>query len=644
MCVFRRKEESHHPVLRKISLGIILFGMVILCFLWGGVILKNQEEQANAMEEARKETGNIARAFEEHMIRTIKSADQAALFLKYQYEKDGKVIDIPKYIREGSLLPQTFVLISVADENGELQISSQVPFVASNIKDREHFSVHKERDTGKLFISKPVKGRSSGKWSIQMTRRINKPNGSFGGVVIVSVDPFYFTQLYQQVDLGENASITLIGLDGIVRARRSGENEEVGQDLSDAPIMKSIANAPRGSYSAQSPIDEITRIYSYRVIEEYPLAVSVGRSKVVVLQPVQERVLAYGAVAALVTVAIVAFTLMLLNFIKRQEMVEKALQESNLELEEKVDLRTKELISLNQELLATNEQLQSNNDKLDGAYSELKNMQAQILQQEKMASIGQLAAGVAHEINNPMAFVTSNLELLEEYSKRLSAYLHWLEDSIRKLSEGQERLAYKTLQEEMKKERTDQKIEYVLNELEEIIADSLEGAERVKVIVKALKSFSRKDGEAEVSLQDINTGIENTLTIVQNEIKHKAVLHKSLSPLPLTKCNLGQLNQAFLNLLINAAQAIEKNGEITVTTTADKDNIYISIEDTGKGISPEVIQHIFEPFFTTKEVGKGTGLGLSIVYDIIKKHEGEIQVESKEGVGTSFAITLPIRE
>ncbi len=270
---------------------------------------------------------------------------------------------------------------------------------------------------------------------------------------------------------------------------------------------------------------------------------------------------------------------------------------------------------------------------LEQAYNELKMTQAHILQQEKMASIGQLAAGVAHEINNPIGFVGSNLGTLGKYLDRVTDYLAFETGQIaaRSLDELEGELAGK---------RKALKLDYVLDDARQLIAESLDGTDRVRQIVQNLKSFSRVD-EAEYKFAQINDCLESTLNIVWNELKYKATVNREYGELPPVKCYPQQLNQVFMNLLVNAAHAIEKQGEITVTSWAADGCVHVAVKDSGCGIPPEVQKRIFEPFFTTKEVGKGTGLGLSISYDIVKKHGGEIRVESTPGAGTTFTVQIP---
>ncbi|MGV1099512.1 sensor histidine kinase [Thiovibrio sp. JS02] len=266
---------------------------------------------------------------------------------------------------------------------------------------------------------------------------------------------------------------------------------------------------------------------------------------------------------------------------------------------------------------------------------ELKKSQAQMMHNEKMASIGQLAAGIAHEINNPIGFIASNLGSLKKYIARILEFVEILASR-----EGQGDNALETLAQK----RKELKIDFILEDVKSLIDDSLEGTERVKKIVQDLKSFSRADQDL-VKYDSVNDILESTIGMVWNEIKYKATLHREFAEVPRTKCNPQQLSQVFVNLLMNAAQAIEERGEITVKTWADDASVFASVSDTGCGIAENVLPRLFDPFFTTKEVGKGTGLGLSIAYDIItKKHHGEIDVRSTPGMGSVFTVRIPIIE
>jgi two-component system, NtrC family, sensor kinase len=278
------------------------------------------------------------------------------------------------------------------------------------------------------------------------------------------------------------------------------------------------------------------------------------------------------------------------------------------------------------------------NEKLRNAYAELQSAQSQILQQEKMASIGQLAAGVAHEINNPMGFIISNLGSLQKYIMRVSEFVNMQSKAIGLLSEKHPDT--ESILNNLQNLKQSLKLDFILEDTNNLIAESLQGADRVKCIVQDLKNFSRLD-ETELKGADINAGLESTINIVWNELKYKTTLYKEYGDIPVIQCNPGQLNQVFMNILINSAQAIEKQGEIRVRSWYENGHVSISISDTGCGIPQDKLHRIFEPFFTTKEIGKGTGLGLSIAYDIVKKHHGEIKVESTVGEGTTFIIKIP---
>lgn len=304
--------------------------------------------------------------------------------------------------------------------------------------------------------------------------------------------------------------------------------------------------------------------------------------------------------------------------------------------EERLRESRQELAEHHVQLQVLYAEMEEKNRALEEANAELKATHAQMLQREKMASIGQLAAGVAHEINNPIGFVASNLGTLSKYQGRMAEFLGLQGERLVSLAPPE-------VATELEQRRKALKIDYILSDTEQLIAESLEGTDRVRKIVQDLKSFSRVD-EAETKLADLNECLESTLNIAWNEIKYKASVKKDLGELPVTRCNPQQLNQVFLNLLVNAAHAIEGQGEIGISTRRDAEWIAVRISDTGCGIPEAIRERIFEPFFTTKEVGTGTGLGLSISYEIVKKHNGEITVESEAGKGTTFTVRIPVVE
>ncbi|MDZ7869070.1 MAG: ATP-binding protein [Rheinheimera sp.] len=268
------------------------------------------------------------------------------------------------------------------------------------------------------------------------------------------------------------------------------------------------------------------------------------------------------------------------------------------------------------------------NDKLSMA-------QSQLLQSEKMAAIGQLAAGVAHEINNPIGFISSNLQTLQDYAARLLKLTAFYEKIVSKT--GNE--TFLALQRD-----TQQRLQFdfVRTDLPELLTESIDGIDRVAEIVKNLKAFSHVDN-AQWQPANLVDGLENTLKIAANQLKYHVEIHRDYAAdLPEVYCQPNQINQVLLNLLVNAAQAMDHKGHLHLRAWQQDQSVCIEVRDSGPGIAPEHMSRLFEPFFTTKPVGSGTGLGLSLSYSIIKKHQGDILVQSKPGEGASFIVCLPV--
>lgn len=304
---------------------------------------------------------------------------------------------------------------------------------------------------------------------------------------------------------------------------------------------------------------------------------------------------------------------------------EQALRESRDQLEQRVQARTADLAAAN-EILHTEKAQQA------VLIKRLEEAQNQLLQSERMASIGQLAAGVAHEINNPVGFVNSNLGSLQHYVTELMALLGAYEQAEGAMDEA----ALAPIQ----RIKQDIDIDFLRDDVASLMAESQDGLKRVTRIVQDLKDFSHVD-ESERQWADLEAGLESTLRVVANEIKYKADVVKQFAGLPQIECFPFQLNQVFMNLLVNASHAIEERGTITLRTGHDAQSLWVEVQDTGKGIKPEHLQKIFDPFFTTKPVGQGTGLGLSLSYGIVQKHDGRIDVQSEVGKGTTFRVVLP---
>ncbi|CAH0348053.1 ATP-binding protein [Aquabacterium sp. CECT 9606] len=308
------------------------------------------------------------------------------------------------------------------------------------------------------------------------------------------------------------------------------------------------------------------------------------------------------------------------------ELMSAELTERNVQLQ----FELQERHAIEQALLQEKSEQQDLIKKLEEAHH-------QLLQAEKMASIGQLAAGVAHEINNPIGFVGSNMGTLREYVQSLLELIAAYESHEPDMAAS--------IRQHMASLRAQIDLSYLRQDIPNLVRESIDGIERVRKIVQDLKDFSHVD-EAQWQWADLRCGLDSTLNIVQNEIKYVAEVVKNYGDIPDVECMPSQLNQVFMNLLVNAAHAMhERRGKITVTVgTALPEAVFVEIADEGHGIAPENLKRIFDPFFTTKAIGKGTGLGLSLSYGIVKKHGGQITVESRHGVGTVFRMVLPVRQ
>lgn len=305
------------------------------------------------------------------------------------------------------------------------------------------------------------------------------------------------------------------------------------------------------------------------------------------------------------------------------------------------DNRVKTLLCLiqdNTEKARAEEELKNAYEELKKAHEELQNAQMQLIQSEKLASLGQLVAGVAHEINNPVNFISSGLaplrrniddlvQLIVKYSELSVEKKEQLEDFIKDVTTLKEKIGY----------------EDAINGIYAMLDSIREGVQRTVRIIRDLRSFSRLD-EAELKVINLHEGLESTLNLLSTQHKNRIEVIREYGEIPLVECYVGQINQVFMNLLANAFQAIKDKGQVWIKTWSTEDQVKISIKDTGHGIPEEMISKVFDPFFTTKQVGEGTGLGLSISYGIIQKHQGKIEVQSQVNKGSEFIITLPVKQ
>jgi signal transduction histidine kinase len=293
-------------------------------------------------------------------------------------------------------------------------------------------------------------------------------------------------------------------------------------------------------------------------------------------------------------------------------------------VEQQVVEQLEHVAGINAQLLVVNKQLEF-----------AKN---QLLQSDKMAAIGLLAAGIAHEINNPVGYVNSNLSTLEKYLGITFNIMDKYEVAAALLKDDD------PLKEELRQLRTKYKFDFIHKDIKKLVAESQQGLDRVTKIILDLKDFSHADNNEQWVWADVHRGLDSTLNVVWNELKYKCEVVKEYGTLPDIYCLPSQLNQVFMNILVNAAQAIEVRGKITLRTGQEGDRIWVDIIDTGQGIPAENIPRLCEPFFSTKPVGRGTGLGLAVSYSIVERHHGSIEVHSEVGKGSTFRVWLPVHQ
>jgi diguanylate cyclase (GGDEF)-like protein/PAS domain S-box-containing protein len=309
----------------ELNTAIVLFALLWLGALWGVVLMGQRAERDSVIAAAVNQNMNLAMAYEEHIVRTLKGLDAALLFLRQEYRRLGPELDINRYIDEGVIDGRLFSILSVIDESGNVVLSSR-QIDAVSYADREFFRIHQRQDNQDIFyIDKPVLGRISNTWQVPMSRRIIKPDGSFGGVIVLSVDPAYLARFYQKVDIGQQGVVMLIGTDGIIRARRVGNELNFGDDVSATSLMQEQAKNETGEILGRGGVDGIRRYVSYRTLPGYPLVVAVGAGQQEVLADFKRSRDRGYALAVLVSVVIAAFAGMLMVTVARKQRAGTAL-------------------------------------------------------------------------------------------------------------------------------------------------------------------------------------------------------------------------------------------------------------------------------------------------------------------------------
>jgi PAS domain S-box-containing protein len=662
--------------------------------MWIAVIAQARFERREAVAAAIARNANLAVAFEEFTVRTIEGADTVAKYVKREYARMGARIDIPGLIADRTIDAGAFAAISIVDERGNLVATSyeRIPGGPLNAADRPHFTVHVPRDTGKVFVGQPILSRLTGKSTIPISRRINKPDGSFGGIVSVQVEPIRFTEFYGDATLRPGDVIALVGLDGISRARRVGHQNSSGDNLEGGQLLKQQAEHPIGSLVAPGKLDGVMRIHSFRTLRDYPLIVTVGVAEQdILLQSSQRRARNFLG-AALVSAVMTFFAVLLITALERKKrtvvQLEQTMDDLNAvhgRLAEQASLLDKAqdaiiVRDLGHRITYWNKSaerlygwtaaevlgqvardLQPDAAVFDDAMrkvldqgdwvgelsqvgkdgrhltvesrwtlvkdeagraaavlvintdiTERTRLEQQFLRAQRLESIGTLAGGIAHDLNNVLTPIMVSIGMLQEGER------------------DEERLS-------------------ILSTLE---TSARRGADMVQQVL----SFARgvEGRRVQVQVGDVVRDVER----IANDTFLKNIDARTCLPDDLWTVSGDpiQLHQVLLNLCVNARDAMPDGGSLTLSAanvtldaafvSANIDakegrHVMLQVRDTGAGIPHDVVDRIFEPFFTTKDVSKGTGLGLSTSLAIVKSHGGFIRVDSAPGEGSTFSVYLP---
>jgi signal transduction histidine kinase len=328
---------------------VALFVASMLVLIWGAVAYEIGQDRADARQEWLRNLENLTRAIEEHTVRTVTGVDEALKYVRAQYLRQGPALDLAGMVRRGEISARLYNQVGVIDAQGNYVLSS-LPFKPMYLGDRAHFSVHRNAKDDALFVSKPVLGRASGRWSIQLTRAVRGEQGQFGGVVVASLDPAYFGSLYSDVMLGANGLVSLVGEDGIVRARRSGDTLTLNQDVSGIPLFGQYKGQLAGHYVAASPVDGIERLYVFRRLADYPLAVMVAVPMEHVYSRSDERRAGYLMIGVLATVLSIVFGALILRFWRREQAYISELRVSRAQAQSANKMKSEFLASMSHEL------------------------------------------------------------------------------------------------------------------------------------------------------------------------------------------------------------------------------------------------------------------------------------------------------
>jgi signal transduction histidine kinase len=665
-------------------MAIWLVAVVLVLLTWWQVFHLVNESRVREITSAERDLANITRVSQEHASRTLRSADQVIRFVESRYLDVGNRLDLKDLIAKGVIDAEIFNQVGIIDPQGILILSNRQTHGRLDLSDREHFRVHIAADTGQLFISKPVIGRTNGHLSIQLTRRITRANGAFAGVVVVSMDPKYFTRFYGDIKLGSKGLAALYGLDGVARARRVGDKEDFGVSAPSAPMFARIANGEEfGAYTNRSPVDGIERLYYYRKIPQYPLVVTEGLDMQELLANHRSDRNALWLQAAVVTVLILALAAALSRYLLQ---IRQAIAERQFALTQTQD-RTEQLnaifvlspdgfVAFDRErrvkyvspaflqMMAPGPvQVEGLNEaefsawliqrcELGTPFAGLATLRSEVTagkpdahtlieinrSGKRMLQVG-LRCSESSTVSQILYFrdVTRETEVDQMKSEFLSTAAHELRTPMASVYGFSEVLLAQEFDAATQHEFLT--IIYQQSKLMSEILDELLDLARIEA--RRGKDFRY----TRVCLQELAADVVKAFKLPPN----RALPELRTPALPLyVMADAGKLRQAILNVLSNAYKYSPGGGAVLVEVDANETTdlpaaVSIHVTDHGMGMAQKQLDRVCERFYRADNSGSipGTGLGMSIVKEIIELHGGQVALSSTVGQGTRVSLILP---
>ncbi len=660
-----------------------IFGLALISIFWIGTTQRSATELAEAQSSEFSKNANLALALDVQTNQLLTGIDQFLLLIKDQHEGGTERLPLRRLVEPVFSSRSAITFIGVTDERGDV-VESLQEFPPTNIVDREFFRVHRQSDTNTLLISEPVLGRISGRWAITLTRRINKPDKSFGGIAAISIEPRYLTRLFETTALGPSDVISLVLTNGITLARRRGDAITFGEDISQSRLLAEQKTHPIGNYIGPGGVDSQLRVFAYRTMRDYPVIATVGTLERDAFATVRQRGRGYVAIALLLTVIVVGASIAGVLLLSRNERASQTLREQASLLDKAQDAilvtdlqrrltywnksaerlygwtadevmgkgvtelfypagNDQELRQAFQDVVDRGEwtgelQPQTKSGRhitiesrwtlvRDGAgrdrsillintdVTDRRQLEQQFYRAQRLESIGTLAGGIAHDLNNVLAPIILGMGILRD---RLT------DDDSRDV-------------------------------LSTITASAHRGAEMVAQVL----SFARgqKGKRTDIAPGDL---VADVVRIARDTLPKNIAIETAVAPgLPLIFADQTQCHQVLLNLCVNARDAMPQGGTLSlsaeaVTLGSSPDSrsadlapgeyVVFKVKDTGHGVPAPLLDKIFDPFFTTKDAGKGTGLGLSTSLTIVRNHGGQILVTSQVDRGSEFDVWLPVAQ